>query len=43
MNQHLIFISLYSSVVRGGTVEETEGREGTESGTEVAMMTQEAE
>ena len=41
MNQHLTFISLYTSfLAEGGTVEETGGRKGTETGNEAAMMKQ---
>lgn len=41
MNQHLTFISLYTTfLAEGGTVEESEGTEGTETGSEAAVMKQ---
>lgn len=44
MNQHLTFISSYTSfLAEGGTVEGTEGKKGTETGSEAAMMKQEAQ
>lgn len=44
MIQHLTFVSVHTCfLAERGTVEETEGRKGTETGNEAAMMKQEVQ